>query len=551
MGKFDGHEELHDIYPEINPPLEKMLKHKTKTPKARLLNALLTLAVMAAMSPVILSPSFAAHLMRLEQTSAQVDVKARLGLSRYDYPLEYRLYQLSDIDWQLDSNGNHLYSAIELDPRPPQDKYTIERLVQTGPIEQLNTSLFFEGLEPGASYLVLLYKDGEAIDLIDAFDCELVFSLPPAPEPEPEPVPQPPAPTPPAPEPEPEPEPTPPPDDYEPYPETEPVIILPPIYPDETPDEPDTPPDDPDTPDEQPPIQISVTPDIYGYRSFSSDVFLPTIDTYTASLSFPDGLGDVQDLVAFDAASQSPDTSGRLYVYLDKGTSEERVLEIRPDDPSVTISYDADGRVTGIDIDGYTEVTSEGMTEGSHTLSAEIVVLDSDGEETSYESNEASFDVQLQDLPGITVQVTDPSAWHYVGTPGGYVVTTDLMFDVSELGIAEDSGSFENDFANNYNGSIWMEYCGSSAGLADGSTGDYTEGGIYIEYSGQFSTSFEDGSDADDFLAQYYDASTETLSIPYYFELDYEFEETHNGVTVTYENRPTAEGTVTCHMDPP
>ncbi|MBQ6586057.1 MAG: hypothetical protein IJH83_04540 [Coriobacteriales bacterium] len=546
MGKFDGHEELHDIYPEFNPPIEKMLGHKTKTPKARFLNALLTVAVVAAMSPVFLNPSFAAHLTQLEQTTARVDVKARLGLSQYDYPIEYRLYQLRDIDWQLDSNGNHLYSAIELDPRPPQDKYTIERLVQAGPIEQVNTQLYFEGLEPGATYLVLLYQDSEAIDLIEAFDCELVFSLPAAPPAPPEPIPPAPEPIPPAPQPEPEPQQLPPPDDYEPYPETTPIIIDPPIYPDDPPAEPDTPPDEPD----EPPIKITATPDIYGYRTFSTDVPQPTIDTYNATLSFPDGLGDVQDLVAFDAASQAPNTSGRLYVYVDKGTANERILEIRPGDPSVTIDHDADGRVTGVTISDSTEVTPDGMTEGSHTLSAEIVVLDDDAGETSYESDEASFDVSLMAMPGVTFNVDDVWAYHYVGTPGGYTVQIEYSVYVDELEIPVGTSSFLDELYDN-GGSFFLSLCNRSTGLSDGADTDTDDGSVYTAYYAQYGTSWDDGSDADYFLSEFYDASTETLTIPYILEITYEFDVTHNGETVTYENRPGEEGTLTCHMDPP
>ena len=96
-----------------------------------------------------------------------------------------------------------------------EEKYELLETVETGEITGPEEHLAFKDLAPGTDYLILLYHDGEAEDVTDAYATELHFKTlgsgggGPPPAPKPEPVPNPEEDQGPAPEPEPEPEPEP------------------------------------------------------------------------------------------------------------------------------------------------------------------------------------------------------------------------------------------------------------------------------------------------------------------------------------------------------
>ncbi|MBQ3386577.1 MAG: InlB B-repeat-containing protein [Eggerthellaceae bacterium] len=227
MGVFDGHEALHDIYPEINEAKEKEVVHKVGKVKRRSVSAvastvtpaaglLLAGAAVVVAGLTMVNPTFDLQLDNVTRTSASVDASSNLDMTGLEYPLEYRLYRV-ETDEQLDEHGKPLYEDITLDPRPVEEKYELLETVEVGEIAAPEEHLAFKDLTPGTDYLILLYHDGEAEDVTDAYAAELHFKTlgsggggpPPAPTPAPEPVPQPEEDQPPAPEPEPEPEPEP------------------------------------------------------------------------------------------------------------------------------------------------------------------------------------------------------------------------------------------------------------------------------------------------------------------------------------------------------
>ena len=218
MGVFDGHEALHDIYPEVNYGSEKMVAHKVGKVKRRSVtsaaSALTPAAglLLAGAAVVVLgltgAPVFELDLNDVTRTTADIDALSDLGFSDAQYPLEYRLYRV-ELNEAPAEDGT-VYEDIMDDPRPVADKYEILEVVETGEIADPEEHLFFKDLAPGTDYLLLLYRDGEAEDVTEAYDIEMHFKTlgsgggpapPPPPEPDPEPDP--------APEPDPEPDPEP------------------------------------------------------------------------------------------------------------------------------------------------------------------------------------------------------------------------------------------------------------------------------------------------------------------------------------------------------
>ena len=223
MGKFAGHEELHDIYPEINPAIETSVRHKVGKVKKRGATSVMTTSVAPAAGLLLAGaavavmgltgiPTINLELGEVTRTEANVAALTDLGLSDAQYPLEYRLYRVA-VTEAVDEAGIPAYDDIMQDPRPLEEKYEILETVETGEIAGPEERLSFEGLVPGTDYLLLLYPDADGEDMVDAYGTELHFRTlggggggggpGPAPAPEPEPEPEP------APEPEPEPEPEP------------------------------------------------------------------------------------------------------------------------------------------------------------------------------------------------------------------------------------------------------------------------------------------------------------------------------------------------------
>ena len=202
MGVFDGHEALHDIYPEVNYGPEKMVAHKVGKVKRRSVTSAASAItpaaglLLAGAAVVVLGltgmATFELDLNDVTRTTANIDALSDLGFSDEQYPLEYRLYRV-EVNEAPGEDGT-VYEDIMDDPRPVAEKYGILEVVETGEITGPEEHLSFRALTPGTDYLLLLYRDGEAEDVTEAYDIEMHFKTlgsgggpapPPAPTPPP------------------------------------------------------------------------------------------------------------------------------------------------------------------------------------------------------------------------------------------------------------------------------------------------------------------------------------------------------------------------------
>lgn len=238
-----GSQEFHEGYLEFNKALEPMKSHRISTPgrkAASLLPLASAVAAVAAAGLILLTvmAEFSLRTLRVTEKTADIRVRTSLVSSQYSYPLEYRLYELSGVNYMTDSKGNVIQPHPEKDPRPATEKYEIEAVVGTGTVIKARQDLSFADLKGGTTYLVALYENSGAEDLKDILGTELMFITPgpageaeapetaatpvPTPASEPTPTPSPtPTPTPvptPAPTPTPTPAPTPKPKPYYPHP---------------------------------------------------------------------------------------------------------------------------------------------------------------------------------------------------------------------------------------------------------------------------------------------------------------------------------------------
>ena len=154
MGKFDGKEEYHDIYPEFNDIRERMIVHKERKGASGLLAlaALLStlLAVVALTRVGVIRP----ELMKVTETSASVDVMTDFTDSDLSYPLPYALYPYDGVESPVSPFGTLLLSDAQVKALGPA--------VQTGALNQPEEHLHFLALDNATDYLLLFYSRDES-----------------------------------------------------------------------------------------------------------------------------------------------------------------------------------------------------------------------------------------------------------------------------------------------------------------------------------------------------------------------------------------------------